>query len=103
MRTQFLGISAALALMGCNKPEDRETADNADNAVEQNQGTAETTLNQIGADLHRAADRAEREAKIAAEKAKQAGQDAKEATSKSADKVERAAQAARAELKKDKE
>lgn len=96
MRVFILGLSASLALMGCNRQAEETATDNADIAAEQNEGAAETTLNQIGADLDRAAEHAEQEAKLAAEKTKQAA-------SKGADKVERAAQAAQKELKKDKE
>jgi uncharacterized lipoprotein NlpE involved in copper resistance len=96
MRIFILGLSAALVLIGCNRQAEETATDNAESAVEQNEGAAETRLNQIGADLDRAAERAEQEAKLAAEKTKQAA-------SKGADKVERAAQAAQEELKKDKE
>jgi hypothetical protein len=85
MRIFILGLSAALVLIGCNRQAEETATDNAESAVEQNGGATETTLNQIGADLDRAAERAEQEAK------------------KGADKVERAAQAAQEELKKDKE
>jgi uncharacterized lipoprotein NlpE involved in copper resistance len=96
MRPFILGLSASLALMGCNRQAEETTTDNADIAVEQNEGAVEMKLNQIGADIDRAAERAEREAKLAAEKAKQAA-------TKGADKVERAAESAHQELQKDKE
>lgn len=96
MRTCILGLSAALALMGCNKQEESPAGDTADIVVDQNEAAAETKLNQIGADLDRAAERAEQEVN-------QVSQDVKQAAKKGADKVERAAGAAHEELKKDKD
>ena len=90
MRIYILGLSTALALMGCNRQEESPAGDTADIAVDQ------TKLNQIGADLDRAAGRAEQQVN-------QVSQDVKQAAKKGADKVERAAGAAHEELKKDKD
>ena len=96
MRIYSLGLLAALALMGCNRQSESPAADNGDIVVDQNEAAAATKLDQIGADLDRAAERAEHEVN-------QVSQDVKQAAKKGADKVERAADAAHEELKKDKE
>lgn len=113
MRIYFILGMAGLGLVGCDANNDEKpTAAEAGARIDQAGDAADKKLEDVGEDLDRAGEAAKAEAKAAeqdlkavgrnaTQEAKEVGQDVKDSLKKGANKVDRAADVASRELKKD--